>query len=108
MKTFKLDKNNNIELKAYFITISGKYAIIQDIKTLLLMFKTEYPFNTDIGLPWYDLASFNNKNKVINAIKERILEDDRIQSVNSLNVDFKGGKMQITMELNTIEGEINV
>ena len=50
MKTLKLDKNNNLTFSNNLETIENKDAIKQDIKTLLLMWLTEYPFNTNEGL----------------------------------------------------------
>ena len=41
--------------------VAGEQAIKLDIKNLLLMFKTEYPFNLTEGIPWYDNALKNNK-----------------------------------------------
>lgn len=108
MISLKLDKNNNIIFQNNFLTISDQNAIIQDVKNLLLMFQTEYPFDLTMGIPWYELAAYNNSNVIKNTIKERILEDNRIQSVNNLNVFFENGKMQISAELITDLGAINV
>ena len=55
MRTLKLDKNNNLEFSNDLQTIDSKEAIKQDIKTLLLMWVTEYPLNTNEGLNWYQL-----------------------------------------------------
>ncbi|WP_342251683.1 hypothetical protein [Campylobacter jejuni] len=108
MTSLKLDKNNNIIFQNNFLTISDQDAIMQDVKNLLLMFQTEYPFDLTMGIPWYELATYNNYNVIKNTIKERILEDNRIQSVNNLNVFFENGKMQISAELITDLGVINV
>lgn len=108
MISLKLDKNNNIIFQNNFLTISDQDAIIQDVKNLLLMFQTEYPFDLTMGIPWYELSTYNNPNVIKNTIKERILEDNRIQSVNNLNVFFENGKMQISAELITDLGVINV
>ncbi|HED5303916.1 TPA: hypothetical protein R5A54_001671 [Campylobacter jejuni] len=108
MTSLKLDKNNNIVFQNNFLTISDQDAIIQDVKNLLLMFQTEYPFDLTMGISWYELATYNNSNVIKNTIKERILEDNRIQSVNNLNVFFENGKMQISAELITDLGVINV
>ncbi|MBX1020845.1 hypothetical protein I9086_00180 [Campylobacter jejuni] len=108
MTTLKLDKNNNLEFANDFLTLEGQNAIIQDVKNLLLMFKTEYPFDLTMGLPWYDLASFNNKNIISNAVSERILEDSRINSIESLKVDFIQGKLNIEATIYTTEGIVNV
>ena len=60
MRTLKLDKNNNLTFSNDFLTIDNKEAIKQDIKTLLLMWVTEYPFNINQGLNWYQLSKYNN------------------------------------------------
>lgn len=108
MTSLKLDKNNNIVFQNNFLTISDGDAIIQDVKNALLMFQSEYPFDLTMGIPWYKLATYNNSNVIKNVVKERILEDNRIKSVNNLNVFFENGKMQISVELITDLGIINV
>ena len=108
MKTLKLDKNNNLTFSNDFLTIDSKEAIKQDIKTLLLMWVTEYPFNINQGLNWYQLSTYNNKNDIIIAVKERILQDKRILNVNSIDVSFNNNLLSIEAELETIEGIVNV
>ena len=108
MRTLKLDKNNNLTFSNDFLTIDSKEAIKQDIKTLLLMWVTEYPFNINQGLNWYQLSQYNNKNDIIIAVKERILQDKRILNVNSIDVSFNNNLLSIEAELETIEGIVNV
>ncbi|HDZ5042728.1 TPA: hypothetical protein RTG66_001565 [Campylobacter jejuni] len=108
MTTLKLDKNNNLMFDVNLITIDKKDAIIQDIKTLLLMFKTEYPFDLKIGLDWYRIANSNNREAISRAIRERILEDERIYSIEDLNISFNNGELIIKLQLNTTDGIINV
>ena len=108
MRTLKLDKNNNLTFSNDFQTIDSKEAIKQDIRTLLLMWVTEYPFNIAEGLNWYQLSTYNNKNDIIVAVKERLLQDKRIFSVVNLEVYFKDNQLSIEAELETIEGVINV
>lgn len=108
MTTLKIDKNNNLEFSNDFQTIDSKEAIKQDIKTLLLMWLTEYPFNINEGLNWYQLSTYNNKNDIIIAVKDRILQDKRILNVNSIEVYFNNNILSIEAELETIEGVVNV
>ena len=108
MKTLKLDKNNNLTFSNDLQTIDSTEAIKQDIKTLLLMWLTEYPFNINEGLNWYQLSTYNNKNDIIIAVKERILQDKRILNVNSIDVSFNNNLLSIEAELETIEGIVNV
>lgn len=108
MQTLRLDKNNNLIFGNSFDTLSGAEAIKQDVKTLLLMWITEYPFNINKGLNWYELSTYNNKNDIIIAVKERLLQDKRIFSVVNLEVYFKDNQLSIEAELETVEGVINV
>ena len=108
MKTLKLDKNNNLNFSNNLETIESKDAIKQDIKTLLLMWLTEYPFNTNEGLNWYQLSTYNNKNDIIIAVKDRILQDKRILNVNSIDISFNNNLLSIEAELETTEGIVNV
>ena len=108
MTTLKIDKNNNLEFSNDFQTIDSTEAIKQDIKTLLLMWLTEYPFNINKGLNWYQLSTYNNKNDIIIAVKDRILQDKRILNVNSIEVYFNNNILSIEAELETTEGIVNV
>ena len=108
MKTLKLDKNNNLTFNNNLETIESKEAIKQDIKTLLLIWLTEYPFNTNEGLNWYQLATYNNKNDIIAEVKERILQDKRVLNINNIEVSFNNNLLNIEAELETSEGIVNV
>ena len=108
MKTLKLDKNNNLTFSNNLETIESKDAIKQDIKTLLLMWLTENPFNTSEGLNWYQLSTYNNKNDIIAEVKERILQDKRVLNINSIEVSFNNNLLNIEAELETSEGIVNV
>lgn len=108
MTTLQLDNNNNLVFQSNFLTLSGKEAIRQDIKNLLLMFKGEYPFNIEMGINYYDLLTWNNKDYIKNQIKERILTDKRIKAIYNLQVGFNQKSLNVNMDLETTEGVINV
>ena len=109
MKTFKLDSKNNLIVNGSFIMLEGSEAVAQDIKNLLLMFQTEYPFDTRVGIPYYDLAIGNNKEVIKGSIINRVLEDTRVKSVSRIDVSFKNGTMNISLDLRLKNGEtINV
>lgn len=108
MTTFELDRHNNLIFGNNFSIISDEKAIIQDVKNLLLMWITEYPFDINEGLNWYELSTYNNKNEIIQAVKERLLTDNRIFAVNKLDVTFTGRNLNISAELETDLGIINV
>lgn len=108
MTTLQLDNNNNLVFQNNFLTLSGKEAIRQDIKNLLLMFKGEYPFNIEIGINYYDLLTWNNKDYIKNQIKERVLTDKRIKAIYNLQIGFNQKSLNVNMDLETTEGVINV
>lgn len=108
MTTLQLDNNNNLVFQSNFLTLSGKEAIRQDIKNLLLMFKGEYPFNVEMGINYYDLLTWNNKDYIKNQIKERILTDKRIKAIYNLQIGFNQKSLNVNMDLETTEGVINV
>lgn len=108
MTTLQLDNNNNLVFQSNFLTLSGKEAIRQDIKNLLLMFKGEYPFNVEMGINYYDLLTWNNKDYIKNQIKERVLTDKRIKAIYNLQIGFNQKSLNVNMDLETTEGVINV
>lgn len=108
MTTLQLDNNNNLVFQSNFLTLSGKEAIRQDIKNLLLMFKGEYPFNVEVGINYYDLLTWNNKDYIKNQIKERVLTDKRIKAIYNLQIGFNQKSLNVNMDLETTEGVINV
>lgn len=106
MTTFKLDSSNNLQFESNFETISGGEALIQDIRTLLLMFKGEYPFNNEIGIDYYALMGANDRNELINTIFERIKADSRVKSIKNSSVNVNNGKLELTCEILTSWGEV--
>lgn len=108
MKSFALDSNNNLIISDRITTKSGVNAIKQDIKTLLLMFFNEYPFDRRKGIDWIDLTLRNNRVALKEAIIKRLLQDARIKNIKNLNLQNENGKISITAEIYTSEGVINV
>lgn len=108
MDTFYLDSNNNLVTSSDFILKSGQDAIIQDIKTLLLMFQSENPLNQNEGIAWYELLNQNNLASIQDAITKRLLEDTRIKNVRNMQLTNTNGTLEISATLYTTEGIINV
>lgn len=79
--SFKLDRNNNIINNSNFILVSEKAALVQDIKTLLYMYKGEYPYNKNLGIDYISYMRENNEQGLLTAIQSRILEDSRVTNV---------------------------
>lgn len=79
--SFKLDSNNNIINNSNLIMVSGTPALVQDIKTLLYMYKGEYPYNTNKGIDYIEYMRNNDETGLLAAIQSRILEDSRVSNV---------------------------
>lgn len=79
--SFKLDSNNNIINNSNIVTVSDKDALVQDIKTLLYMYKGEYPYNTKKGIDYIEYMRNNDETGLLAAIQSRILEDSRVTNV---------------------------
>lgn len=79
--SFKLDSNNNIINNSNIITVSDKDALVQDIKTLLYMYKGEYPYNTNKGIDYIAYLQNNDETGLLAAMQQRILEDTRVTNV---------------------------
>lgn len=79
--SFKLDSNNNIINNSNIILISDKAALVQDIKSLLYMYKGEYPYNTNKGIDYINYIRNNDETGLLAAIQSRILEDTRVTNV---------------------------
>ena len=79
--SFKLDSNNNIINNSNIITVSDKDALVQDIKTMLYMYKGEYPYNTSKGIDYINYMRNNDEQGLLAAIQSRILEDTRVTNV---------------------------
>lgn len=99
MQSFKLDEFNNLIMFGNISTVSNDNAVKQDIKTLLKMFNTEYPFDTREGIPYYFLASRNNKQVIKSNIIERVMQDTRVKSVQKIDVNFIAGNMQVSLDV---------
>ena len=79
--SFKLDSNNNIINNRNTITVSDKDALVQDIKTLLYMYKGEYPYNTNKGIDYIAYLQNNDETGLLATMQQRILEDARVTNV---------------------------
>lgn len=79
--SFKLDSNNNIINNSNIVTVSDKDALVQDIKTLLYMYKGEYPYNTNKGIDYIAYLQNNDETGLLATMQQRILEDARVTNV---------------------------
>lgn len=106
MTSFKLDSANNLQFGSDFTLVSGTEALVQDIRTLLLMFSGENPFNTDEGLNYYNLMQNMQTDELKNAIIERVKSDSRVKSVKNVTSTYKGKELDISLQVLTQWGEV--
>lgn len=106
MTTFKLDSKNNLEFESNFETLSGSSALIQDIKTLLLMFKSENPFNTSEGIDYYNLMQRGDLSEIKRVIIERIKSDSRVKTIQNVTISNNKGNLDLSLQILTSWGEL--
>lgn len=100
--SFKLDSNNNIINNSSFIMVSGTPALVQDIKTLLYMYKGEYPYNTSKGIDYIEYMRNNDETGLLAAMQQRILEDTRVTNV-TFETDENNGNLKIVLTITSGE-----
>jgi len=78
-------------------------AIQLNIETTLKSFESEYFFDTDFGLPWFDLINAQNKDIVILTIKSTIVACYGVMKVQELEYTFTGAReLEIKYSILTI------
>lgn len=100
--SFQLDSKNNIVHNSNFIFISDKAALVQDIKTLLYMYKGEYPYNTNKGIDYIEYMRNNDETGLLAAMQQRILEDTRVTNV-TFETDENNGNLKIVLTITSGE-----
>lgn len=100
--SFKLDSNNNIINNSNIITVSDKDALVQDIKTLLYMYKGEYPYNTNKGIDYINYIRNNDETGLLVAIQSRILEDTRVTNV-TFDISKESNNLKIILTITSGE-----
>lgn len=90
-------------------------AVVQMIRTKLLLFKGEWWENTDIGLPlWQSILGVpgagNNKQAVDALIQKRILETPYVTSMESMSSAYDAAtrSYSISVTVNTAFGQVTV
>ncbi len=90
-------------------------AVVQMIRTKLLLFKGEWWENTDIGLPlWQSILGVpgagNNKQAVDALIQKRILETPYVTSMESMSSAYDAAtrSYSIAVTVNTAFGQVTV
>lgn len=106
MTSLKLDNNNNLEFSSNLLIVSDDEALKQDIKTLLLMFNGEYPFDITQGIKWQEEFIESDKKSIKDAITARVLEDKRVLSANVEIESYNNSQLQIKIEITKKDGSV--
>ena len=102
--SLKVDDNGNLQIGAQFQTVSGREALIQDIKTRLRLVQGEFHFDTDAGMPYFELLQNNNRRAFENEIISEVLKDSRVKNAKISNSELKNGNLKLEIEITTREG----
>lgn len=107
MQTLQLDKNNNLVLKQNNIQIIADVdACAQDTKTRIGLCRGENPYNTSEGADFFNeiLGKMGGRDYVREVIRKRILANDEIVQVNSMNISNEKDVFTIKSEISSIYG----
>lgn len=107
MQTMKIDDNNNLVLTQGNLEIAeGVEACAQDTKTRIGICRGENPFNTGQGADFFNefLGKMGGRDYIRETIRNRILDNDEIVQVNSLDISHEKDKLIITSEISSIYG----
>lgn len=90
--------------------ISGNEAIVQAIKTKILLFANEWWENLGIGIPMFQsiLGQTNRDNIRLSAqylVKKRVLEVEEVARVNSIYAEIDDRNLIISVDVTTINSE---
>lgn len=89
--SFRYDYNTNgLVVSDAFQTVSDTNSLIQDVKSMLQMWKGEYPFNINEGIDYVEFFQNQDKVMLLAEIRNRIRTDSRVRMVDlSVNGDKK-------------------
>lgn len=107
--TYKLDFENKI---VQTVMVDEKEALKQAIYKILHTERYAYDmYDWDYGIEMADYIG-QDIDEVLpdiqNAIEDALTADDRIESVDYIEVEQEKGKLYISMQINTIYGELEV
>lgn len=107
--TYKLDLENKI---VQTVLIDEKEALKQAIYKILHTERYAYDmYDWDYGIEMADYIGQDIEEvlpDIQNAIEDALTADDRIESVDYIEVEQEKGKLYISMQINTIYGDMEV
>jgi len=111
MQTLKLDDKNNLVIaKCGLAIIVDVDACAQDTRTRIGLNTGEYPYDTSLGLPFFDeiLGKMGGADFIASSIRARILDNPEIVSIERIDITRDHNELDITAEVSSIYGVINL
>jgi len=111
MQTLQLDANNNLIITQKSIRVaSGVQACAQDTKTRIGLCRGENPYDTTQGADYFNelLGKMGGMDYIREVIRLRILDNDEITGISSLDFKPDEDNATITANITTIYGETEI
>lgn len=102
MTSLRLDNNNNLVVNGDVATINNIDALAQDVKSIVMLHKMEYIYNTNKGVDWLKFLQENDTSLLLSEIESQLYEDSRIKSV-SISASSSDGVLDL--KINTTSNE---
>lgn len=108
-----LDDNHDLYMSArsgVAIATAGD-AVVQGIKTRLLLFRGEWFLDTRVGTPWFEeVFGPRDLRRIESAMKTQILADPGVKAITSFNLTVDGStrELSVSFEADTIYGPSGV
>lgn len=107
MQTVQIDADNNlIIVNGSLKVIDGVEACAQDTKTRVGLCQGENPFDTTEGIDYFNniLGKIGGFDYVREAVRKRILANDEIVQIESLNVTYNNRQLDVLADVSSIYG----
>lgn len=108
--TIALNKRGIVLDKGSIKTLSGVEAVAQDIQTRILLNKGENPYNMQDGID-YDtevFGKYGGEEYLRNIYRDRIGDSPEITDVRNILFTRENGTVNVSAEVQTIYGVVNV
>jgi len=108
--TFKLDASGDLDFTATGMsTLSGLDAVVQNIKTACALFKGEWFWDLDAGVPYFEdiLGQTYDQQTIITAFRRQILKVPYVLKVLDIESAFDAATrtLTVTFEVSTEFGD---
>lgn len=111
METISLDEKNNLVLKNGSLQKKdGLYALAQDIKTRVGLYKGENRFDISEGIDYDNdmLGKFAGFDYYRQTIRNRIEGLDEVEGVKNLSITFKNGIVEVVADVKSTNGVVKL